>query len=191
MIAFIGRKGSVVAGDMREITLQGPSVPTDMLEQELYSGQITTDEALLLRAHELGIHLRIRDTKKKVRERDGILIGEITDFERGVLRRRRLYVTTGRFALADIEGAEMTITQTGEGSKFVVLGNDITKRITYILLQEQWKNGSLADAIRIISDIMGTISQSTASVSRDYLLIETASIVDLEGVIDHDRTSIL
>ena len=84
VIAFIGAQGAVMAGDMREIITRGDRVSTETLEQELYSGQIVTDDDLKKRAEALGISLIIRDDKRKVTLRDGILVGEVSETEGGV-----------------------------------------------------------------------------------------------------------
>jgi len=55
VIAFIGARGAVMAGDTREIITRGDRIPTDTLEHELYSGGIVTDADLYKRAEELGI----------------------------------------------------------------------------------------------------------------------------------------
>jgi hypothetical protein len=187
VIAFIGTKGSIVAGDRREITLLGDSPESDQFEEELYSGQITSDEAMLRRAREFELHLGLRDTKRKVQERQGILTGEVTDFEHGILRKRRLYVTTGRYVLADKEGQSFTIIQQGSASRFVVLGNHFTQQIANRCIGERWKSGGFNEAIELVQKIMQTASRLTASVSREYDLIETTATVDLEPIIEEDR----
>ncbi|MDD1678172.1 MAG: DUF2121 domain-containing protein [Methanomicrobiales archaeon] len=187
VIAFIGKRGSVVAGDMREIILQGNSPESDQFEEELYSGRIVSDEAMLGRARELGVQLGIRDTKKKVREREDVLIGEISDFERGILRKRRLYITTGRFVLVEVEGHKITLLQQGEASRFVVLGNEITQQIAQDCITRRWKGGGFAEAILLIHEIMKTISRRTASVSKEYTLVRTIATVDIDTLIEQDR----
>ena len=189
MIAFIGSKRAVIAGDKREIAFQGDPSATERLETELYSGQIVTDATLLRRAKELGILLRIRDTKDKIQERNGILIGEVSDFEGGILRKRRLYATMGKFALAELEGSHMEVIQEGEGSKFIFLGNDITKKIAYDLIQKEWKNGSLSDAVLVIRNIMEAAARKTASVSKTYEIRETHSRGDIRKLIEIDHDS--
>ncbi|MDD1673829.1 MAG: DUF2121 domain-containing protein [Methanomicrobiales archaeon] len=186
VIAFIGSSGAAIAGDMREITFQGTSKELVQFEEELYSGVIKTDDALAERAQELGIHLRIRDSKEKIREQNGILVGEVSDFEGGVIRKRRMYVTTGRYALAEIEGPKLTVTSTGIESRFVILGNPVTQRIARDTIRDQWKEGTLSDAVRLIISIMETAARTTASVSKNYLLLQTTSMADIEAGIEED-----
>jgi hypothetical protein len=187
VIGFIGSRGSVMAGDMREIILWGDSSAPDQFEEELYSGRIRTDEEMQRRAEELGVHLRVRDTNVKVRDRDNILIGEVSDFERGVVRKRRLYVTTGRFALAGIEGPKFSLMQRGEASRFVVLGNPFTQQIANQCIREGWRGGNYGEAVHLIQNIMTATAQKSASVSRKYVLIKTVDTIDLDPIIEQDR----
>lgn len=187
VIAYIGKGGSVVAGDMREITLWGDSPGSDQFEQELYSGQIHTDDEMRHRAQELGIHLRIHDTKRKVHEREGILIGEVTDFEQGIMRTRRIYVTTGKYALAEIESRHFIRIQWGGASRFVILGNPFTQQITNECIQEHWKGGGVTEAIHLVEVIMTIVAQKSASVSRGHLLLKTVTTTDLGSILEKDQ----
>ena len=186
VIAFIGIQGAVMAGDMREIITLGDRASTETLEHELYTGLIVTDEDVKKRAGELGISLTIRDDKRKVTQRDGILVGEVSETERGVTRKRRLYATTGEYALAEITDADLRLTGKGKASNFVVLGNQVTKQIAHSCIQEHWKNGGMHDAIRILMLSMESASKVTASVSVLYTLIHTPAKVSLSDVIEQD-----
>ena len=186
VIAFIGIQGAVMAGDMREIITLGDRASTETLEHELYTGLIVTDEDVKKRAGELGISLTIRDDKRKVTQRDGILVGEVSETEGGVTRKRRLYATAGEFALAEITDADLRWTGKGTASNFVMLGNQITKQIAHTCIQEHWKNGGMHDAIRIIMLSMERASMATASVSGLYNLIHTPKNVGLSSVIERD-----
>jgi hypothetical protein len=185
--AFIGISGSVVAGDMREIILWGDFPRSDRFEEELYSGQIRTDEEMHRRARELGIRLGVRDTKRKVWERDGVLIGEVSDFEHGLVRKRRLYVTTGRYALAEIEGSRFSLNQRGEASRFVVLGNPFTQQIANRCIRERWQSGGYIEAAHLVQEIMKEAARKSASVSREHVLLRTIDTVDLDPLIERDQ----
>jgi hypothetical protein len=186
VIAFIGMQSAVMAGDMREIITCGDSKSTGILEHELYSGMIVTDDDLKKRAEALGISLTIRDDKRKVTRQDGILVGEVSETEGGILKKRRLYATAGEFALAEITDADLRLTGKGTASNFVVLGNQITKQIARSCIQEHWKNGSLHDAIRILMLSMERSSEATASVSGLYTLMHTPAKGSLSAVIERD-----
>jgi hypothetical protein len=186
VIAFIGAQGAIMAGDMRELITCGDRVSTEILEQELYSGQIVTDDDLKKRAETLGISLIIRDDKRKVIQRDGILTGEVSETEGGISKKRRLYATTGEYALAEITDADLRLTGKGKAGNFVVLGNQVTKQIACSCIREHWKNGSMDDAIRIIMLSMERASKATASVSGLYTLIHSTAKISLSAVIERD-----
>ena len=186
VIAFFGMHGAVIAGDMREIITLGDRMSTETLEQELYSGQIVTDEDLKKRAEELNVSLTISDEKRKVTQRENILVGEVSETQGGITRKRRLYATAGEYAMVEITGSVITMTGKGRASNFVVLGNQITKQIAHSCIQEHWKNGGIHDAIRIIMLSMERASKATSSVSGLYTLLHTPAKVSLSEVIGRD-----
>jgi hypothetical protein len=187
VIAYIGRNGAVMAGDLRQILFRGESSAEKILEEELYGGLVTSDEELTRKAKELGIGLMIRDDKNKVSEQDGVLIGDVSSCEGGKVQKRRLYASAGSYAIADLENATMTVRQHGQESNFVVLGNTITKKIARECIRDQWKDGTLSDAIKIILLTMETASRTTASVSKQFTLFQTMSKVNVAEVIKRDR----
>jgi len=188
LIAFIGKKGAVLAGDMREIITCGDRICTEVLEHELYNGLIVTDEDLHKRAGELGLSLTIRNDKRKVTRRDGIIIGEVCETEGGITRKKRLYATAGEYALAEITGTDLIVSGKGKASTFVVLGNPATKQIAHASIQEHWNGGGMHDAIRVIILAMDKASKVTASVSGTYTLIQTPLKVSLSAVIGQDSS---
>jgi hypothetical protein len=189
VMAFIGKSGAAMAGDMREITTLGDPEPTAALERELFSGLIRTDEALFGRAQELGVRLSVRDDKVKVSERNGVLVGEVTAFVGGILRRRRLYATAGAYAIADTgEGAPVP-RGTGGAGNFVVLGNELTKALANQVIREGWRNGGLEDAIGIITRAMVRAAGETPSVSREFILVQTRTRGDIAGLMEEDGTA--
>lgn len=187
VIAFSGTRGGVIAGDMREIFFSGSDAATRALEQELYTGRIITDEGLNQRACQLGVSLAIRDTKCKVGEQDGILTGEVSESDGSRKKIRRLYVSAGHYAIAEIEGASYNLRKRGEGSSFVVLGNEFCKEIAFSVIREHWKDGGLPEAIRLIILIMELAASRTASVSRTYHLLQTGKRTGLDRIIHQDR----
>jgi hypothetical protein len=178
-MAFIGEAGAVMAGDMREITFLGDRASVERLEEELYAGRIVTDEDLRRRAGELGVGLRIRDDKVKVTESGGILTGEVTSLEGGVLRRRRVYASAGSYAILDIEGPSAALRGRGGAGNFVVLGNERTKEIARRCIRERWRGGSLREATEIILRSLEHASRRTASVSRQFTILRTLEKADL------------
>lgn len=186
VIAFIGKEGALIAGDMREILFQGKKEKREALESELYRGDIITDDELIQRSHELGVTISIRDNKNKISSHDGILIGEVSSFEEGIMRRRRVYAARGTYAIVDVHGEERQIKQRGEGSAFVVLGNEITKKIAHGCIKQYWENGTLSDALRIIIRSMEMASRNTASVSSTYSILKTNVRVDPDMLIRNE-----
>lgn len=186
VIAFIGTHGAVMGADTREIITRGGKIPTETLEHELYTGQIVTDEALVRRGGELGISLTIRDDKRKITQRDGVLVAEVCETEGSVCRKRRLYATAGEYALAGITDGGIRLTGKGKASNFVVLGNQVTRQIAHACIREHWKNGTMHDAIKIIMLSMQRASDASASVSNSFELIQTTEKVSLSEVIERD-----
>jgi len=186
VIAFIGESGAVMAGDMREITFLGDRASMETLERELYTGLIATHESLLSRAAELGVRLGIRDDKVKVSERGGVLVGEVTSLEEGVLRKRRMYASGGSYAIVDTgDGAPVPRGRGGAGS-FVVLGNEKAKAVANRIIRERWKNGGLRDAVEIIVRSLEQASAETPTVGRRFILVQTGEKAELRKMMDKD-----
>jgi hypothetical protein len=186
VIAFVGKNGAVMAGDRRSVFFLGEDLNVERLERELYAGRIVTDEELHRRAEALNVRLFVYDDRCKVTIRDGVLVGEVTSSEGGKVRKRRLYASAGRYAIAEFEGGEGTVTQQGEGSAFVVFGSEIAKKITNTVIREQWKNGGLAQAATVIRRAMEKAGRETASVSTEFELLQTTKQVDIAGLISED-----
>ena len=190
VIAYTGSKGAIMAGDMREIRLGGDDAAITTLERELYTGVIPNDGQLRSRAKELGVVILIRDDKEKVRDRDGILIGEVTESESGTQRIRRLYASAGHYAIADIEGSRFVVRGRGDTSTFVVLGNELTRQIAHSAIQRYGKEGTREDAVAVIVKAMNEAAARTASVSRSYILLQTIRCACLDTVLEEDQRSL-
>lgn len=186
VITFVGSKGAVTVGDMREIFLRDDGNAVLALEEELYGGGIVTDEELYSRAAALGVGIVVRDGREKVREQDGVLVGEVRETKGRKVRARRLYATAGRYALAEFEGRCGSLSGEGTGSKFVVLGNRIAQAIALASIREGWKDGGTEDAVRVIILAMKKAAASTASVSDRFVLIRSGAGADLDGLLDLD-----
>ena len=65
IIAYVGKKGCVMASDKRRIAYFGNK--RQALEDELYDGSITTDEELYQRSKELDVPIKISDDADKIR----------------------------------------------------------------------------------------------------------------------------
>jgi hypothetical protein len=187
VIGFSGTSGAAVGGDMREVLFWGKDSLTGELERELYSGRIRNDGELAQRAADLGVRLSIRDTKVKIREQEGVLIGEVSESDGGVVRKRRLYITAGEYAIADIRDNHFELRARESRSSFVVLGNEVTKRIANEAIRAGWREGTFEEAIRVIITALDTAASETASVSKNHLILQTREKTGLSAVIDKDR----
>lgn len=187
VIGFSGSSGAVIGADMREVLLWGHDAQTTKLERTLYSGEIRNDAELAQCAADLGVKLSIRDTKVKIRDQEGVLVGEVSESDGGVVRKRRLYVTAGEYAIADIRDRHFDLRNRESRSSFVVLGNEVTKRIANEAIREEWKNATFEDALRVIVTALETAASKTASVSKNHLILQTREKADLSAVIERDR----
>jgi len=185
VIAFIGKNGAVMAGDLREITFDGEKPDMEKLEKELYSGTIVTDEELTKKAEEFGVKIMVTDCKSKVSERNGILVGEVSSVEGSAVKKRRLYASAGNYAIAELRDSELTMTSQGKGSNFIAFGNEFTKQIANKCFTDNWtKKSKLQDAVKIL---MLSAARETASVSKQFVIMQTASNVDVLKVVEKDR----
>ena len=186
VIAFIGKQGAVMAGDMREITFHGDDSCVRELEHDLYSGLIASDEDLQERASEIGVTIRVRDDKAKIAQCDSLLTGEVTETEGPAVRKKRICATRGSYVLAEVIDSRLRVLQKGRASNFVVLGNKITKEIANHCIKEGWDGGGVPDAIRLIMLTMQVAASVTASVSRTFMLVHTDQVTDIMSVVDQD-----
>ena len=188
VIAFIGKNGSVMAGDMREITFEGDKSDREKLEKELYNGAIVTDDELVKKAEEFGVKITISDCKEKVSERDGVLVGEVSSIEGGVVKKRRLYASAGNHAIVELMNSEMTLTSQGKGSNFIAFGNEFTKQVANKCFKDHWtKKSNLQDAVKILILCMETAAKKTASLSKQFMIVQTSSNTDVLKVMEKDR----
>jgi len=188
VVAFIGKNGAVMAGDMREVSFQGDKPNREKLEKELYRGALVTEDELAKKAEELKVKIRVTDFKNKVSERDGILIGEVSSFEDGVMKIRRLYASAGNYAIAELRNSELTLISHGKGSNFIAFGNEFTKQEANKCFQDNWtKKSNFQDAVKILQLCMETIARKTASLSKQFVLVQTTSNKDVLEVVEKDR----
>ncbi len=188
VIAFIGKNGAVMTGDLREITFEGDKPKREKLEKELYSGAIVSDDELAKKADEFGVGITVTDCKSKVSERDGILIGEVSSVEGWVTKKRRLYASAGNYAIAELRDSEVNLTSHAKGSNLIVLGNDFTKQVANKCFKDNWtKKSTFQDAVKILMLCMETAAKKTASVSKQFYLIQTTSSFDVLKIVEKDR----
>ena len=107
IIAYVGKKGCVMAADKRRIAYFGSKEERELLEQEIYSGEITNDEELYARAEELGISLKVTDDACKVKSVEDVAVGEVSSRGTMETRRKRIYGTTNGFQIIELSGSEI------------------------------------------------------------------------------------
>jgi len=186
VIAFCGKERSFMAGDQREIFLSGDESSTGTLEEELYSGKIRDEEGLYRRGRELGVGLSIRDDKCKVQEKDGVLVGEVSEERRGDEAHAEAVCLVR--ALRDHgdpwpRGKEVA---RGTASRFIVLGNRVTQEVADRCIASYWKaaGGGPADALRVILMTMEEAASLTPSVSRGYSFVQTTQCIAFPAMED-------
>lgn len=165
VVALVKSKEAVIGGDRRSITFLG-SWPE--LEQELYSGQIKDDEALLVRAKEIGATLQVSDGRDKVWKRGDILVGEVTEISPQLERRRRIYAAPGAQLQVDISGKEARIRDSGRAG-CIVYGNRFTQQIAVSIVVEA--NGRVDEAL--IGKIFQEAAKKTASISQEHVILRS------------------
>lgn len=92
------------------------------------------------------------------------------------------------YALAEFRGSELTLTSYAKGSNLIVLGNEFTKQVANKCFKDNWtKKSTFQDAVKILMLCMETAARKTASVSRQFYLIQTTSNVDVLKAVEEDR----
>ena len=123
IIAYIGKKGCVMAADKRKVGYFGDKENLKTLEDELYNGIINSDEAFMTRAKELGISIKITDGASKLKIVGNCVRGEVSTKGTFETKRRRIYGTTNGYQLVNLLGSEVSSRQAGE-TGIVIFGNN-------------------------------------------------------------------
>ena len=165
VVALAKSKEALIGGDRRSITFLG-SWPE--LEQELYSGQIKDDEALLARAKENGATLQVTDGRDKVWRRGDVLVGEVTEITPQLERRRRIYVVPEAQLQVDIYGKEARIRDRGRAG-CTVYGNRFTQQIAVSMIV--LANGQVDE--NLIRRIFQQAAEKTASISQEHVILRS------------------
>ena len=168
IIAYVGKKGCVMAGDKRRIAYFGSKEERELLEQEIYSGDISNDEELYARAEELEISLKVTDDACKVKSVENVAVGEVASRGSMETKRKRIYGTTNGFKIIELTGSNIVSSNKGDSS-IIVFGNKTTKSLANDMLQKRWKPSfSLKYMGDIFGEIIEEISKKTPSLGKDY-----------------------
>lgn len=183
IIALAGSREAVIGGDQRCITFLGEC---PQLEEELYSGRIKNDEALLARARELAATLQVTDVREKVWRRGDLLVGEVTEISPLRERRRRIYLTPGARLEVDISDDEARIRVRG-GVGCVIYGNRFAQELAGSSVARA--GGRVNEGL--IKSIFVEAGVRTASVSREHMILrsgkkQTEPAAVLQRALDED-----
>ena len=171
IIAYVGKKGCVMAADKRRIAYFGLKEQRELLEQEMYSGEIRSDEELYARAEELDVVLKVTDNACKVKSIENVAIGEVSSRGTMETKRKRVYGTSNGFKIIELSGSNIVKSKRGDSS-IIVFGNKIAKSLANEMIQERWKPSfSLKYMGDIFGQILKEISEVTPSVGKDYDVI--------------------
>ena len=182
IIAYVGKKGCVMASDKRKIAYFGDKNKREELEEEIYSGLIKSDDELYKRASELDIAIKISEDSKKLRDIEDVIVGEVSSKGTFETKRKRIYGTTNSYQIVELIGSD--ITNYDGGNKAIILfGNKITKSIANDLLDKRWKsNVSLKYMGDIFEGILKDISDRTPSIGKKYdVMIKNPSLTIKEA----------
>ena len=183
IIAYIGKKGCVIAAGKRRIPFFGEKENRELLEADMYSGDITTDEELYKRAEELDVVLKISDDASKVRTVEDVALGEVTTRGSMETKRKRIYGTTNAYQIVELSGSNVTNITKGSSS-IIVFGNKIAKSLANDLIQKRWKPSF---SLKYMGDIFGGIIKDIASKSPslgkeyDVIIKQDSSLTKITG----------
>ena len=159
IIAYIGKKGCVMASDKRKIGSFGDKENLEILEKELYDGKISNDEDFEKRASELGISIKITDDANKLKIVGNAVRGEVSTKGTFETKRRRIYGTTNGYQLVELVGSETTSRKAGEKG-IIIFGNNFAKKMAETLISRKWK---ASQSLRYMGDIFEEVLTEVAS----------------------------
>ena len=168
IIAYIGKKGCVMASDKRKIGYFGDKEKLATLEKELYDGKISNDEDFDKRASELGITVKITDDANKLKVVGNSVRGEVSTKGTFETKRRRIYGTTNGYQLVELVGSQTTSRKAGEKG-IIIFGNNFAKKMAETLISRKWKaSQSLRYMGDIFEEILTEVSSKTPTVGAKF-----------------------
>lgn len=180
-----------MVGDKRRIGFLGEQSQRELLESELYAGDIKSQERLISRAEELEIKLNISDDSQKVRKIGEVLVGEVKLRTPYKTRRKRIYATTSGYHMVELTGSKIETVKSG-GSSIVLFGNKKTKEIANEAIKKHWKPKiSLQDVGKIFSQVMEDVAKVSPSVSHTYDVLITHPQMNRKKAMELLRSTII
>lgn len=182
IIAYVGKKGCVMAADKRRIAYFGDKESREQLEEEIYSGSIIDDNELQKRAKELDVALKITDDASKIRQIEDVIVGEVSSRSTSETKRKRIYGSTNGYQIIEMSGSKITDTEKGEKA-IILFGNKISKSIANNLISKKWKSSfSLKYMGEIFENILEEVSMKTPSVGKGFdVLIKNPTLSNEES----------
>lgn len=193
IIAYMGKKGCVMAGDKRKIAYFGEKEDLDTLESELYGGKIQNDDELHERAEELNVAVKITDGASKLLEIGEIIRGEVSSKGTFQTKRRRVYGTTNGYQLVELLGAQTQSRKAGNNG-IILFGNKYAKKLAQKLLSTKWEaSQNLMKMGEVFEEILSEVALKTPTVGDTFDVIvkhptysETTAQMNLNRTIDQD-----
>ncbi len=193
IIAYVGKKGCVMASDKRKIGYFGDKKNLSKLEEELYEGHIDNDDDFLKRAKELGISIKITDDANKLKIIGNTIRGEVSTKGTFETRRKRIYGTKNGYQIVELLGSETESRKAGN-SGLIVFGNEYAKRVAETLIKRKWKaSQSLRYMGEIFQDIIEEVASKTPTIGKNVDVLmqqpdfdKTKAQQHLNITIDHD-----
>ncbi len=168
IIAYVGKKGCVMASDKRKIAYFGNKENLEALESELYNGEIATDEELYKRAKDFDISIKISDDGNKIDTVGNTVMGEVASKGAFETKRRRIYGTTNGYQIIEIIGSEIVSRSAGEKA-IIIFGNNFAKKEAEALISKKWKSTlSLKYMGDIFKEIIHEVSQKTPTLGDKF-----------------------
>lgn len=180
IIAYVGKKGCVMASDKRRIAYFGTN--RQSLEDELYNGNITTDEELFKKSKELDVPIKVTDDADKLRIVGNTIRGEVSTKGTHETKRKRIYGTTNGYQIVELIGSETKSRQAGEKG-IILFGNDFAKKQAEVLIKRRWKaSHSLRLMGDIFEEILKEISLKTPTIGKEFdVLIQQPKFTTTEA----------
>ena len=168
IIAYVGKKGCVMASDKRKIAYFGNKEQLGLLESELYNGKIKTDEEFKKKAEEYGITIKITEDATKITTVGNCVMGEVTTKKVFETYRKRIYGTTMGYQIVELSGSETISRKAGEKA-IIVFGNKFAKQEAEKLINMKWKSSlSLKYMGDIFEEILTEISRKTPTIGNNF-----------------------
>ena len=161
IIAYVGKKGCVMASDKRKIGYFGDKENLTKLEEDLYNGKIDNDSDFLIKANDFGISIKITDDANKLKIIGNSIRGEVSTKGTFETRRRRIYGTTNGYQIIELLGSETESRNAGK-SGVIIFGNEFAKQKAETLIKRNWKP---SQSLRYMGDIFEDIIKKVASMT--------------------------